>query len=465
MRLTKALGYISFCLLIAACGHKHDGPSTHGGRVERRNEQDSCETFIKNLPAGTMHGWVESLEDPSDPKSPLLKIFYYGKIAKDEASPILFINGGPTYSSHGSQAVFSDSVRSAPAWASAPLIFFDQRGTGCSSHYPQGDSPEVLARLRFYGSRGIVADAEIIRKHLIGDRPWRIFGQSYGAWIVHRYVAVAPGSLTAAFAHANAITENPIERGALRIAAQNRVMKSYLEKYGEDAGILTVLRQALNPDKCFRDGPDTWEVCGFEVIEAFASDYLPFSNTWKAMHGWLAKMFKNGAMADDGVLEFLREEVYPFKPDPQNRTAWANRVIGRFDRNRLPSFNRQNCELMYAFLRQKGEQPENDLINECMTSLQFPEWSGAAQVEEKLARFEARYGSDPLTIDDVEKALRSHPALKFSLYSGQLDAAVPVELFPTEVSRLGSLIRYRHFPSSGHEGYRTEPQVAADVLE
>lgn len=462
MRLAKFFALSTLLFVTLACGHNHDDNSDRGGRVEKYSDDQNCDQFIKSLPAGTNYGWVESSENPSDPTSPKLKIFYYGNFAADEKSPIVFFNGGPSYDSHGSFRVLSKSQ----LWGKAPLVFFDQRGNGCSSHYPQGDSPEILGRLRFYGSRGIVADAEVIRKHLFGDRPWRIFGQSYGAWIVHRYVTAAPESVTAAFAHANVITENPIERWALRISSQNRVLKTYLDSYHEDAGILATLRQLLPASKCFRDGPQSWAVCGFEVLDLFASDYIPFRTSWNAMHVRLSKMLKDGALNEEGIMSLLRDEVYSEKVDPQNRKNWARRVIDRFDRNHMPAFNRHNCEQMYAVLRQRGEDPESYLVSECMTVMQLPtEWAGYEQVEAKMLQFEGQYGSDPLKVDDVAQALKTHPNLKFTLYSGQMDAAVPVELFANEVSRLGDLIRYRHFPTSGHEGYRTEPQVAADVLQ
>jgi len=38
-------------------------------------------------------------------------------------------------------------------------IFIDQRGTGCSTFYPQGSFDQILGRLTSYGSRGIVEDA------------------------------------------------------------------------------------------------------------------------------------------------------------------------------------------------------------------------------------------------------------------------------------------------------------------
>src|SRR5438874_806029 len=100
-------------------------------------------------------------------------------------------------------------------------------------------------RLTHYGSTGIVSDAEPIRKHLFKDAPWKIFGQSYGAYIVHRYVTQAPDSIISASAHGDAILPDPLRRFTNRIEAQQSVLNGYLSFYPDDASVIQVIDQKL----------------------------------------------------------------------------------------------------------------------------------------------------------------------------------------------------------------------------
>ncbi|MFD0887137.1 alpha/beta fold hydrolase, partial [Streptosporangium algeriense] len=58
---------------------------------------------------------------------------------------------------------------------------------------------EVAARLRHFRADAIVADAELIRRELAGDRPWETLGQSYGGFITLTYLSIAPEGLAACY--------------------------------------------------------------------------------------------------------------------------------------------------------------------------------------------------------------------------------------------------------------------------
>src|SRR5205085_324026 len=147
-----------------------------------------------------------------------------------------------------------------------PFVFIDQRGTGCSDPYPQGHTPDVLARLAHYGSAEIVADAEAIRVSLIGGAPWKIFGQSYGAYIVHRYVALASDSVVSASAHGDAIMNDPLRRYTARIESQHKVLDRYLADYPDDLPLIQTLRTRLTPEVCYRSSDLEDKVCGKNTL-------------------------------------------------------------------------------------------------------------------------------------------------------------------------------------------------------
>jgi len=458
--------FLVSCIFLAACSKdkSEEGWPTPSSPtpVKQTSTPEACKTFIASLPGDVVRDTVDVPEDWSDPSSPTLHIFYYGKIQLGKA-PLLFVNGGPGEDSHGEYRLLNSVGAVDPLWNNASVLFFDQRGNGCSSGYPQGNSDHVLARLRFYGSSGIVADAEAIRKKLFGNQPWRVIGQSYGGWVAHRYAIQAPGGLTQVYSQANVITEDSIDRASNRIFSKQRVLEEYFKSYPQDRAALTALHAALQPTKCYPNSSATPRRCGLAAIAELTARF-PFVPRWTWMHDWLSAMVKNGTVDDRAVLDFLKKTTFAALNDPSNKKTWAVDVIDFYDRNSA-FFDRPTCETIYSRLRTRGETPENYLLDECMATMQYPSRPG--EIDDRNARLErlaAAYGTDHLAVSMLKTSLTANPGLKFFLYSGQLDTAVPVENFGPEVQALGNLITYRNFLHSGHDGYYTEHQIAMDVL-
>ena len=87
------------------------------------------------------------------------------------------------------------------ALADHRVLLLDQRGTGRST--PQnrqtlarlGSPEEQARRLMHFRADSIVRDAEVLRRELLGDRPWSLLGQSYGGFVAMTYLSLAPESL------------------------------------------------------------------------------------------------------------------------------------------------------------------------------------------------------------------------------------------------------------------------------
>ena len=455
---------VSLILVLAlfSCSKNKDSPplTSSTATLRQTTSADACAAFIHGLPHDVVRDYVDVPENPKNPDGPRLKIFYYGRILLGR-EPVLFINGGPGEDSRGDYRLLKSNAVD-PIWNTASVLFFDQRGNGCSSPYPQGNSDEVLARLRFYGSSGIVADAEAIRRQLFPGQKWRVIGQSYGGWVAHRYAIQAPEGLTVVASQANVIDADPLERVTNRIYSQNRVLEEYFKTYPDDRAALTALHAALTPDKCFPNATALPRRCGLGALNELTGRF-PFVPRWTWIHDQINLMVKNGVVDDRSVLDFLKATSFSIPNDPENQKSWAKIVINFYDRN-VPEFDRPTCEAIYARLRARGENPENYLLHECMGTMQFPTPNSLRGRDARLAGLSAAYGTDHLTIEMLKSSLTANANLKFYLYSGQLDTAVPVENFTAEVAALGNLLTYRNFLKSGHDGYYTEHQIALDVL-
>ena len=112
---------------------------------------------------------------------------------------LVFLQGGP-----GGASPRPDG---GPAWVRWAVqryrvLLLDQRGTGRSNPLdPQrilalGPPQEQADVLALYRADSIVQDCEVIRRLLLGDRPWTTLGQSFGGFCTFTYLSYAPQALT-----------------------------------------------------------------------------------------------------------------------------------------------------------------------------------------------------------------------------------------------------------------------------
>ncbi len=162
-----------------------------------------------------------------------------GKRAADQPW-LLFFQGGPGFAAPRPEGGTGWLKRALEDYR---VLLLDQRGTGNSTPV----SRESLARfaspreqaeyLMHFRQDSIVADAEAIRRELLGQKRWTVLGQSFGGFCVTRYLSAAPEGLEAAV-----ITGGlpPLDRGADDIyrATYRRVLeknRGYFARYPEDA--------------------------------------------------------------------------------------------------------------------------------------------------------------------------------------------------------------------------------------
>lgn len=115
---------------------------------------------------------------------------------------LLFLGGGP-----GSAA---PRPSGGEGWLNRALrgyrvLLLDQRGTGRSTPVDRrlltqiGDPSAQADYLSHFRADAIVRDAEMIRRALIGDRPWSVLGQSFGGLCTVTYLSLVPRGLSEAF--------------------------------------------------------------------------------------------------------------------------------------------------------------------------------------------------------------------------------------------------------------------------
>lgn len=428
-------------------------------------KEERCKKRIAALPKDYIYGWLEVPETPSKESSPKINIFYYGRVKADKKLKqdiTVFFNGGPGGDSESSFLRLSSLQAKDAKKNNVSFLFIDQRGNGCSDFYPQGDSEDILRRLANYGTRGIVADAEAIRHYLIGDQKWRVFGQSYGAFVVHKYAILNPNSIASAYAHANTITSSPVSRHSERIASQDRVLKEYLKEYPSDLAKFEKMNAALFEKPCVVDQTEK-KYCGYLLATPFGM-MLGFKTSWLNLHNWL-----NSIVKDDGSvnLESLGNLALLYLIDDDlvwNNKLTMHNVVAYVDRNYV-DMEGKLCQKVHAELRERGLHPEKFILDECKDENTIYADGSPGEVDTTDYSLLSKLQTDWMTPDQLKISLESHPQLDFNLYSGELDCFVPVANFKEEVDILKPFINYTHFPTSGHDGFYSESKVWQDLVK
>lgn len=464
---TTALKWLSFVLIVSGCAPKQQKEvkieplsrnelhalqvSLQTGRsldeVKALSEEETCQPpafFGLNN-----QGKVEVPEDYNNPEGRKIEVFYYGRI-RPGMEPVVFFNGGPASDSHGSATILEDFIKNPDA-QKLSFIYIDQRGTGCSSPFPTEPTPEVVERLTHYTSTEIVKDSEVIREKLFGPQSqWKIFGQSYGGLIVHRYAITAPHSVKGAFAHGFSLMKDQTEWLKLRVQSQKRVSEIYFQNYPDDRESLKKLRSLISENLCFNEGGT--KVCGPKIMDALTI-FLGFSNSWSTLHAYInAILGSDGTLNQASLEKFVRNYVFGV----YNSNGLAASVISISEISGGES-DTDSCKIAEERLKAEGENPQDWLINECrlLSGMQNDQW------QDLLKGLKTHLQMEPM---DLQKSLRENPKLPFYLYAGEKDVFVPIETFQEETQVLGSLIHYQQFANSGHEGFYTEKQVWKDLL-
>jgi pimeloyl-ACP methyl ester carboxylesterase len=108
---------------------------------------------------------------------------------------LVYLQGGPGF---GSPRPVGRESWLNRALEDYRVLLLDQRGTGRSTPASRHTlarlgSPRAQADyLAFFRADSIVADAEMIRRRLIGDEPWTVLGQSFGGFCTTTYLSFAP---------------------------------------------------------------------------------------------------------------------------------------------------------------------------------------------------------------------------------------------------------------------------------
>ena len=233
----------------------------------------------------------------------------------DDLPYLVFLQGGP---GGKSPRPLDRSAWIDVALRSHRVVLLDQRGTGRSTPITaaitRDRSPQQTADyLSLFRADAIVADAEILRHTLIGDRRWDSLGQSYGGFITLTYLSKAPEGLdhcyvTGGLPGVTATAEDVYARTFSRAAGRTR---QYYARYPEDEAMIAGLVDYLGEQEILLPDGDLLTPHRLRTLGAV----FGMSYGFETVH-WLL---------DDA---WAGDELHPaFLYEVQARTGFVNNVL------------------------------------------------------------------------------------------------------------------------------------------
>lgn len=409
-----------------------------------------CEQRLAQLGKNWAYAFVQApLNHDRPQKNELIPIYYYFK--KDQfrfkdQTPILFINGGPTVSSGSGSGIF-DRVKELQ---DANIILMDQRGTGCSGHFPNYDVKKDLAVYKNFSSTSIVKDAELIREHIRPGKKWKILGQSFGGLTSFRYIELFPQSLHSAHIHGFGFVPKGERLLDIREQRLNEVGEDFLA-FRNMRSLIDTLTLSPNSDAhialaniCIpTPGGKKDKICGQEILGGLFL-LIGFKNLWPLAHDKLSRLvelMEQGKFAelDTFYREFANTYILRFNNRDQ---AYALNIITYLEL--IPG------DYFYSGCK---ETRENEVLSECRFSGNY------------LARLPQKptFRPQPINLSKVRRNIKKH-SFPVHYYAGLQDTFLPSQLLIHTAKVLDIEDQLTIFPQSGHEGFYTEPKLIQTLL-
>ncbi|WP_240759358.1 alpha/beta fold hydrolase [Phytoactinopolyspora endophytica] len=203
--------------------------------------------------------WFDVPLDHAAPGGETIRIYAREVVAADKVDDdnlpwLVFLQGGP-----GGK---SPRPASATGWIGRAVkdfrvLLLDQRGTGRSTPVThrtilrRGTPEEQAEYLAHFRADSIVADAELVRRALLGDGQWSVLGQSFGGYCALTYLSFAPGGLagvylTGGLAPIDASAEDVYELTYERVRQKN---EAFHAAFPEDRARLEAIADHLRADE------------------------------------------------------------------------------------------------------------------------------------------------------------------------------------------------------------------------
>ncbi len=456
-KIFQLLALVLISLLFANCGANKLTSQEISAKLAAReapHRSAECQNFISHLPRNVTAGayWVPL--DWDHPSGEEILIYFYQYSIPESISegkkPVVFFNGGPGVSAQSSVQLLANSQN----LGKNRVIFLDQRGTGCSSSFPDDLDPSILShKIKQFGVRSIVRDAEALRELIFG-KSWSVAGHSFGSSIVMDYIHYAPDHVDSAYIYGNSVSNDPVAWSLGRIQSQERITQAYYDRYPDDKNLILKLKSMILDDDCFEDAHKKFRLCGGSLFDA-AGLYLGFTDQWETFHNNLNKLRVSAFLPRQLILPTLKSQIFDQIDSQFNLPAY---LLGNMTSGQD---TKEICTKAYKLFkdsRAKNQEYLDSLLIDCRF---LSELSIKGHEVIKKINF-----PNPNFIEHLQHEL-SKGNISLKIFTGKLDSLTSKEsLMPLKNSLRPFSRNVTFFElEGGHEGYYVNKEFWDQIFQ
>jgi pimeloyl-ACP methyl ester carboxylesterase len=413
---------------------------------------EECAKFAQGLPSDYRTASIEVPIDWSQPNGPKTTVFYFTNFENGQI-PVVYFNGGPLGYDHFSYSVFSSKTK----LRNLGFIYIDQRGTGCSEKIPPVTDLKSAENASLYAADQIVFDAEAIRKLVVGKRPWKVFGQSYGGQIANRYLSLAGENIISIHNYAGGFNSFMPDFFAKRMVKQNKVTEAFFNQYPNLLSVFQKLQATLSDSHCITHS--SRKICGIVLLD-MAMDELYSLNNWPQFAANFSRLLLNDQpnlplfkSYSTYLLDYFFSSQFLI-----SQTVWAQEAQSSNSTFDLVL----DCDFADAILRNQGIDPNSLLVNHCRIIRSAVTKDISNFLNQILPKIKIRENS--ITSNDFKNLLKAHSHVKYFVYTGGLDFYDTIETDMNQFTS-NSQFSHTHFKEQDHYGYFVEETFWDEFLK
>lgn len=404
------LFFIILSLVLTSCSSvSHRSPNSSSRDVPLINlgnheslQSSRCADFRRKL-SRDIQQQVVRVPESTGLDAHKVDVFFYGKWNFPDKDLIVIVNGGPGFESWALYERLSSVLDSRQV----NYVFFDQRGTGCSSSYPISNG-ESLNRWQNYGSLSLARDIEAIRQRIAPGKLIKVFGHSFGAKVALRYGIIYTSSTKAIYILGDSFARPDKLVATLNLRELLVRRKEFFESRLRTSDLESVLRSL---ERKFRDQPcvidpyDLIKVCGYDLIRDLGHYY--------------------SASSADEIERLLRKLDSPSHDDV---LAAFSALVNRYTSAKLNAGRQILFNLDYPIVF--------DGVHICVDAsrnLEISSWAlDSCALEKTLTPFfqNLQFSADWLTLASIGQAFTGSHPLQVRQFNSSLDLSTSLSTSP-----------------------------------
>ena len=341
------------------------------------------------------------------------------------------------------------------------VLLLDSRGNGRSSVVlPQtlprrGNARAQADYLMHFRADSIVRDAELIRRHLVGeDEPWSVLGQSYGGFCAVHYLSAHPHGLREVFITGGLppLSGSPDDYYRHTYPEVQRKTRNFFARYPADRALCSRILEHLHRHEVALPTGGRLTVRRFQQVGFM----LGFDDGMENLHYLLESAFCSGVNGDEMSRPFLRtlENSQSFETNPifavLHEMCYTQGAAARWSAQRIRG---EFPDMDWA----PGRQPS--LTGEMIYPWMFDDYPGLRPLRDvaELLAAEERW---PALYDPAQLARNTVPGVA-AIYAE--DMYVPRALSERTAASIGGL-KVWLTNEYEHNGLRSSPAVFERLL-